>query len=129
MGQIKEKVSYIQGLIDGLSLSEESKEGKVIAAIVEALGEIAEAVEANEETIGELDESVDELYDAVDSLENELAEDEDEDEDDEDDDFLEIVCPHCNESIYFDHDMLESEEELICPNCNKPIVPAEETDD
>ena len=37
------------------------------------------------------------------------------------DDFLEVVCPSCGETIYFDEDMLDSEDGLICPNCNEPV--------
>ena len=55
---------------------------------------------------------------------------EDEDGDDEDDDFVELQCPECGETIYFDEDMLESGEELLCPNCNALLVPTlEEADD
>ena len=55
--------------------------------------------------------------------------DEDEDEDEEDDDFVELQCPECGETIYFDEDMLESGEELLCPNCNALLVPTLEEDD
>ena len=54
---------------------------------------------------------------------------EDEDGDDEDDDFVELQCPECGETIYFDEDMLESGEELLCPNCNALLVPTLEEDD
>lgn len=34
---------------------------------------------------------------------------------------MEVVCPSCGETIYFDEDMLDSEDGLICPNCNEPV--------
>ena len=49
--------------------------------------------------------------------------------DDFDDDFVEVECPHCGETVYFDQDMLESDEELICPNCNKPVIPTVQDDE
>ena len=49
--------------------------------------------------------------------------------DEEDDDFVELQCPECGETIYFDEDMLESGEELLCPNCNALLVPTLEEDD
>ena len=36
-------------------------------------------------------------------------------------DFFEVVCPACGETIYFDEDMLDSDDGLICPCCNEPI--------
>ena len=57
------------------------------------------------------------------------------DEDDEDyedfdeDDYVELECPECGESIYFDEAMLECGEELLCPNCNAVLVPVLEEDD
>ena len=57
------------------------------------------------------------------------VDDEDEDGDEEDDDFVELQCPECGETIYFDEDMLESGEELLCPNCNALLVPTLEEDD
>ena len=44
-------------------------------------------------------------------------------------DFVELQCPECGETIYFDEDMLESGEELLCPNCNALLVPTLEEDD
>ena len=32
-----------------------------------------------------------------------------------------IECPNCGETVYFDVDMVDSEEGLICPNCNAEI--------
>ena len=48
-------------------------------------------------------------------------EDDEDDEEPLEDDFLEVVCPSCGETIYFDEDMLDSEDGLICPNCNEPV--------
>ena len=42
---MKEKAAYLKGLIDGLGIDETTKEGKVIKAMSELLGELAEAVD------------------------------------------------------------------------------------
>jgi hypothetical protein len=41
MDTIKEKVSYIRGLTDGLEINNSTKEGKVIKAIIDVLEDIA----------------------------------------------------------------------------------------
>ena len=47
---ISEKVAYLEGLAEGLALDTETKEGKLLAAIVDVLGEIAEELEEIERT-------------------------------------------------------------------------------
>jgi ssDNA-binding Zn-finger/Zn-ribbon topoisomerase 1 len=131
MSYIKEKVSYLRGLADGLTIESEAQ-SKLIAAMIETLDAMADAIDENEAAIDELGESVDEIYEDMDDLEDYLFEDEDDDdddEDDEDDDFVEVKCPNCKEIIYFDQDMLESDQDLICPNCNQPVMPAAPTDE
>ena len=76
--------------------------------------------------MAEIDECLDDIYDELDNIDDYLSDDEDEDGDDEDDDFVELQCPECGETIYFDEDMLTEDGALICPNCNKPVIPAAE---
>ena len=40
--EISEKVAYLKGLAEGLKLDEETKEGKLIAAIIDVLDAMAE---------------------------------------------------------------------------------------
>ena len=113
MGYISEKVAYLDGLADGLNIQEE-KEGKLLRGIIDALGAIAEALEEQDEA---MDDCIDEIYDELDDCCcDECMEDYDEEVD-----FLEVVCPACGETIYFDEDMLDAEDGLICPCCNEPI--------
>ena len=44
--EIKEKVAYIKGLAEGLKLDENDANGKVIAAIIDLLGDMAEEIDA-----------------------------------------------------------------------------------
>ena len=65
MQHLYEKVSYLRGLCDGMELSKESKEGKVLAAVIETLDEFADAiVELYEEQqeLSEYVDSIDEIY-------------------------------------------------------------------
>ena len=147
MGIISEKVAYLRRLADGLNV-ENSENGRVIKAIIDALDAIAVSVEEHDEIFDEIDETFDEIDKAFDDIDDRFEEIEDylceEDEDecdgecddcddfddccgfDDDDDFYEIECPKCNETVYFDKTMLESDEDLICPNCNARIFPEDE---
>lgn len=120
MSYISEKVAYLDGLADGLGIDKEDKYGKLLRGIVDALGAIAEEMEEQNEALDDLSECVDDLYDEIDQLDECLFEELD-DEYDEEDDFLEIVCPTCGEIIYFDEEMIDSEDGLICPCCNEPV--------
>lgn len=134
MSYVKEKVSYLRGLFDGLDIADETQK-RLYTAVIETLDAVADALDENEATIAELDECVSDIYDALDDVEDELYGDEDDEDDDEDedifneDDFIEVKCPHCGETIYFDQDMVSSREELLCPSCNKRVVPAVDDED
>ena len=74
----------------------------------------------------EQDESIDDLSDCIDGIYDELddietAIDDEFDGEMDEDDFIEVVCPHCGETVYFDEDMIDSDDGLICPNCNETI--------
>lgn len=125
MGYMKEKVAYLKGLAEGMNIGGEGQ-GKLLNAMISTMDEMADAIDENEAAMAEIDECLDDIYDELDNIDDYLSDDEDEDEDDEDDDFVELQCPECGETIYFDEDMLTEDGALICPNCNKPVIPAAE---
>ena len=133
---LSEKAAYIQGLADGLELDESTKEGKLIAALIDLVGELTDAIEEIDEDLDtlndyceELDEdlgAVEELvYDCDCDCDCECDDDEDCecdcdcDCDFEDEDFFEIECPSCGETICFDGSI--DPEELACPACGEKI--------
>ncbi len=120
--ELKEKVAFIKGLMEGMEFDVTTKEGKVLNAVVELLDQMADSVV-------QIDEDVDQLYDEVDALSEDLEdvescvygdEDDDEDEDDYDEEYeaglYEITCPNCGEVVCVGEDML-ADENLACPNC------------
>ncbi len=113
MGYIKEKVAYVNGLADGLSLSEASPEGRVLKAMLEVLEEIADSVEENEAALADMNECVERLIEDNEAINDLMF---------GDDDFM-FECPHCGEITEFDEEDMDSDEELICPHCHKPILP------
>ncbi len=123
---ICEKIAYIKGLVDGLALDTDSKEGKIIAAIVDLLGDITEEICDIEDACDDMSEQIDAVDEDLASLESIIYEDEDcdcdccDDEDCDcgccDDELYEITCPSCNDVIYLDSEMIE-EGGIDCPNC------------
>lgn len=139
---ICEKIAYIKGLAEGLSLDDTTKEGKILSAIIDLLGDITEEICEIEDGCDELMEQLDAVDEDLSSLE-EIVYDEDggcgcgcgcEDCtcgddcncgcDDCDcgceDEVYEIECPACNDIIYLDAEMLE-EEGMTCPNCGTEL--------
>ena len=126
--EITEKVAYLKGLAEGMELDTEKKEGKLLAAIIDVLDDIALE-------IADMKADQEELYDGLDAVSDDLedvedavfGDDEVEDEEDgeyeeaeEDEDCYATTCPTCEETIYFDESVLE-DGEVICPNCGEKL--------
>ena len=67
---ISEKSAYLKGLMDGLSLSKESDEGKMIAGIVDLLGDMAKRISDIEETTIAISDELDEIEEDLDAIED-----------------------------------------------------------
>ena len=123
---VSEKVAYLKGLAEGLGLDAESKEGKLFAAIIDVLDEMAEEILDLEEEMADIEEGLDavsddlsEVEETLYELEDEFDDDEDEEEEDEEDCFM-TTCPACEEEIFFDETVLE-DGEVVCPNCGEKL--------
>ena len=143
---ISEKSAYLKGLMDGLKLNTESDEGKMIAAIVDLLGDVTKRVTDIEETTIAISDELDEIEEDLDAIEDYILDDEDDydfgddddeqdwdDEDeldeedpeegfefgDEDSTIYEVECA-CGEIIDFDEETLEKGS-IVCPNCGETL--------
>ena len=134
---ISEKSAYLKGLMDGLKLNTEADEGKMIAAIVDMLGDLARKVTDIEETTIAISDELDEIEEDLDAIEDYILDEEEdyddfEDEWDEEDDLeegfdfgdedstiYEVECA-CGEIINFDEEVLEAGS-MICPNCGETL--------
>ena len=138
---ISEKSAYLKGLMEGLKLSTETDEGKMIAAIVDLLGDLTRKVTDIEDTTIAISDELDEIEEDLDAIEDFIMDDEDEydddedldwDDEDEDEDYeegfdfgdeettiYEVQCI-CGEVINFDEQTLE-EGSIICPNCGETL--------
>ena len=130
---INEKSAFIQGLIEGLGLSNETKEGKVILELASLISEMCAEISDLQEENKELRAYVEELDEDLGTVEEEIflvdeadvVEEEEDEEDlildlDEDDDtYYEIVCPSCGEVVCFDESL--DPDEIVCPACGEKM--------
>ena len=128
MAALEEKVAYLKGLCEGMDIDTEKGEGKLLAKIIEVLGEITDEIACMEEDYDELQAQVDEIDEDLGYVEEDLYGDDDDDDDCDCDcgccdfDCEDIKCPNCGEEIYLDSDVLDLEDDnLICPACGHEI--------
>ena len=126
---ILEKVAYLRGLCDGLDIKDDTKEGKLLLAIVDALDAIAVSVSDLEAITDEMSSELDEVAEELLEIEGELSDcDFDECDCDCDDDcdcdcedfHFEVVCPTCGDSIMVDEDIINLGS-IKCPNCSEDL--------
>ncbi len=125
---VTEKVAYLKGLMEGLSVDETSKEGKILKAVVDVLADLAMSVEDLEDYTAELTEQVDAVDEDLDSLENDFYGECDCCDDDEDEEYYDITCPSCGDEFSVDEDTL-LEGGIECPNCGEHLEFDVECDD
>ena len=124
-----------------MNIDDKTNEGKMIVKILDVLDEISSNFEELSDEVLESASRIDELEELTGEIADELdgecgdgcscgghSDDDDDDdffdelddEDLEDLEFYEVVCPHCNEKVYFDEEMIDSDN-LVCPNCKEEI--------
>ena len=127
--EITEKVAYLKGLAEGMDLDTGKKEGKLLAAIIDVLEDIALELSDIEDAQEELGDGLDAVSDDLEDVEDLLYGEDDEDDDEdayelddlgEDEDCYATTCPTCEETIYFDESVLE-DGAVICPNCGEKL--------
>ena len=143
---ISEKSAYLKGLMDGLKLNTESDEGKMIAAIVDLLGDLTRKVTDIEDTTIAISDELDEIEEDLDAIEDYILDEGDEDYDDFDDEYdeddygfdddedyddegfdfgdedttiYEVKCI-CGNVIAFDEETLEAGS-IICDECGETL--------
>ena len=126
MENVTKRISYLNGLMDGLGVEADSEEMKIYNAILEVLEEINDTIDDLYDYQDELAQQVDLIDDDLAGVEEELigcCDDDGDDDYDYDDDleYYELECPECGDIICIDEDCFEGDDEIICPNCKKPI--------
>ena len=126
---ICEKIAYIKGLVDGLQLDTDSKEGRIFGCILDILDEIDASIDDLYDYQDEVAEQVDIIDEDLAAIESEFAECCDCDCDscggscgDMDDlEYYELDCPGCGETICLDEDFFDADDDIVCPACGEHI--------
>ena len=118
---INEKAAYIKGLAEGVELDASTKEGKLIAALIDLVSDMADAIEELEEDVDTALDYCEELDEDLGAVEEILLDDECDCDDDDDIEYYELDCPKCNETICLDEDFFNTDDDIVCPNCGEVI--------
>lgn len=121
------KAAYIRGLMAGMDFDASSKNGRIIAAMMELLEEMAAQVTEHDNALDQvyeeleildedLDEIVADIYDVDAEDEDEEDEDAEDDEDMEVETLYEVTCPKCGTAVTVDEETLLSQD-VKCPEC------------
>ena len=98
---LSEKSAYLKGLMDGLNLNKETAEGKMIAAIVDLLGDVTKKLTDVEDTTIAISDELDEIEEDLDAIEDFIMDEED-DWDDDDEDYEDDFDDEYDEDEEFD---------------------------
>ncbi len=135
--KLTEKMSYLQGLIQGLDIDSTSKEGKALLAMTDVMNEMVVYIEDLQSQVDELTELCDILDEDLGAVEEDLYNEDDCDCDDcdcdcdddcccddddfdfsDDDELYEVTCPTCGDTILLDESIID-EGSMNCPNCDE----------
>ncbi len=133
---ISEKAAYVKGLFDGMELDMNEKQNKVLKALVDLVGEMAEEISELGQCYDDVCDQIDALDEDLTGVEDVLFEDDDEDDDydeiygdddetcdcencvSEDDTLYEVTCPTCNETISLTEEAV-LQGSMKCPKCGE----------
>ncbi len=139
MSDLRSKVAYLQGLAEGLDVEMTSAEGRILASMIDVLGEMADQVSDIAEAQDELAEYVEDVDYDLGALEESIFSDEDDDDEvsfvpeewvTEREEGMEILtCPQCGEALGAGFGDVESHFECVCPACGTIVESANNLDD
>ncbi len=151
MENLSRKVGFLKGLMEGMEFDGSSRDGKLLAGIVDLLGDLSDRVEAIDELLDDLNDYVESIDDDLAELEGEQDEDlddffdDEEDDEDFDDDFNDgedklhllrpaeagkdgseslagNLCPRCGR-MFFTSLEDDGDAEYNCPHCGERVKP------
>jgi predicted Zn-dependent protease with MMP-like domain len=155
MGNLSDKAAYLKGLYDGMELDEKSKETKLLKAVIDAVSDIADAVDRQDEDIDDIVDEILDVEDHVNAVDLDLGDDEeclfgdadcencsdygcryrddgeddyDENDEDDGDSLYEVICPDCGKTFYFTDEDIEDGSPVTCPFCGCVIDDIQLTD-
>lgn len=136
---ITEKTAYLKGLLEGMNIDQTTNEGKLLAAIIDTMDEIALSVADLDDEVGAINDELDTLEESMDAMDEALEDVEDaldamdealDDMDADLDELYDLADPDNlgdfdDDDDDEDWDEDDEEEELYqltCPTCHEEIV-------
>src|SRR5690625_2903525 len=124
MATVKEKIAYVKGLMEGSDFYEiDSRAEAVWSRVLDILQELAHEVDVLKEEHGEIEEYLEAIDSDLGDVEDEVyGHDHDHEDGDEEVEFIEMECPECDETVYFESEFLdEAGIEISCPECGRVL--------
>lgn len=114
--KLSEKISFLQGLGEGMNVMDNGPQGKLIVEMLDVMSDMVDYVD-------ELRSELEDFKIYVESIDNDLLDLEEDMYGEDDDDFIEVTCKSCGEDVYFEASCLDDEDviEIICPKCNEVV--------
>ena len=152
MENLGKKVGFLKGLMEGMDFEADADNGKLMAGIVDLLGDLSDRIEAIDELLDDLNDYVESIDDDLSELEGERDGDYDSlfDGEDEDEDFDDVfdggedklhllqpthdapepqdealagnLCPECSHMFFTALDDPDGAE-YLCPHCGARVKP------
>lgn len=116
MKKLSEKISFLQGLGEGMNIMDNGPQGKLIVEMLDAMSDIVDYID-------ELRNEFEDFKIYVETIDNDLLDLEEDIYGEDEDDQIEITCNNCGEIVYFDAGYLDDDDviEIICPKCNEVV--------
>ena len=111
------KAAYIRGLMTGMDFDADSKNGKVIAAMMDLLEEMAAQVTEHDNALDQVYDELETLDQDLDDIVSDIYADEDEDDDGAFETSYEVTCPNCGTVNIVDEDTLMDSDKIVCAEC------------
>ena len=135
MENLGKKVGFLKGLMEGASFDTDSPNGKLMAGIVELLGDLSDRVEAIDELLEDLNDYVESIDEDLTELEGDRDDDLFDDDDDDDADFDDMLFDDGEDKLHLlkpaQNDAPEEESLAgnLCPHCGERVTPVPLTPD
>ena len=147
MSNLTDRAAYLRGLADGMGLTKDTNETKLLLEMLNLMDEMAQKINEMDEDVGELEAYVEDLDADLADIEEAVFGDEDDcdccdcDDDCDCDDCdcdceeleeLAFDCPYCGKAVMLKAADIDYDESPVCEHCGKPFftdLPDDEEDE
>ncbi|MGI6549299.1 MAG: CD1247 N-terminal domain-containing protein [Syntrophomonadales bacterium] len=116
MKKLSEKISFLQGLSEGMNVLDNGPQGKLIIEMLDVMSDMVDYID-------EIRSEFEDFKIYVETIDNDLLDLEEDMYGEDDQDYIEVTCDNCGEDVYFEASCLDDEDviEVICPKCNEVV--------